>query len=126
MTYSGPAQESIHPLGYFDQIARIADIVARKTQEIPGGVGAFLLDIEKKVRSKGLRGTMKSLIQHFQNAGAIPKDLDLSSGRLLSRSDGAKLEGFSEWLMLVERIHCHGRRETIENYPEYMISLDGL
>ncbi len=100
---------------HFDFVARIADIVARKSQQLPVSIGAFLRDIENKVLSKGLRGTLKSLVDHFQ------KEKTINAAPAV-----ADLEAYAEWMVLVERIHQFGRTETIENYPAYMISLDGL
>ena len=107
MAFSGNLPAKTHAQAIQgDLVARIADFLARKSLEVPGKLETLYRAIESKVQALGLKKTMRSLVGEAQQ-------VDLPASRSIAILD-------QDWPALMEKIHLHGKADSIENYTEFL------
>ena len=90
--------------------ARIADFLARKTKSVPERVEALYRLIESKVLNDGVRAGLLTLVRKFKGEyrGSAPA--------------GSMTE--SDWQLLVGQIVSYRHETSIENYTEFLFTVD--
>jgi hypothetical protein len=82
--------------------ARLRDFLSRKTFHLPRRIEALLATVS----AERIGSSLRALMDH------------------LRRERPVRAAGEREWLLLVERIHDHGRQGTIEGYEEYLFPVE--
>ena len=108
--YEGYANEQASGL-QGEVTARIADFLARKTKSVPDRVEALYRLIESKVVNDGVREGLLKLVRTFK-------------GESRSRTPSGGMTE-SDWHVLVEQIVSYRQQTSIENYTEYLFTMDG-
>ena len=81
--------------------ARLRDFLSRKSLHLPKRIEALLATMS----GERIRSSLRVMMD------------------LLRRERRSAAEG-GDWSLLVERIHDHGRRGTIESYADYLFAVD--
>jgi hypothetical protein len=112
MSYFDAYADKRHLLGgsNADLVARLSDFLERKSQVVPEKLEALCKSIETRVSSLGLGESLRQLVTRLRRDPDLP-------GTLTSDAD---------WQLLVEKIQCYGRQESIENYTAYFFSFEGM
>lgn len=87
--------------------ARIQDMLARKRIPATAKLGAIVRKMESAVCTATLKGALSDLVAYFRKQAPI---------------DTTPVE--SEREAFFARIRAHGRKDTIENYGAYVVTVD--
>ena len=91
--------------------ARIQDILARKSIPVTTKLSAIVRKIEGAVSTATLKGAVSDLVSYFRKE-AKEAPVDLAQVRDI------------ELELFLERIRASGRKDSIENYCAYVVTVD--
>ena len=81
---------------------RLRDFLSRKSLHLPRRIEALLASVS----TERIGSSLRALRDH------------------LRRERGSRSTGERDWALLVEKIHDHGRRGTIEGYAEFLFPVE--